>query len=114
MGQTEKGVFGFGGDNSADIFGHISFPFALAAVPTVQIILSGNATPSGCTGDVSNPGALSGNLCIFEGYTEGGVSLTNIWEPGGAHEGSKLGVTLWASGGGSGNNDESGTWAATG
>jgi hypothetical protein len=113
-GKTETGEYGFGATGSANIFGNISFPFPLASAPTLHVIPSGTSTPSGCTGSVSNPGAAPGNLCIFEGYTEGGVVLTNAWEPvGGTHTGSTLGVTLWASGGGGGNNNDSGTWAVT-
>jgi hypothetical protein len=96
------------------MMGHISFPFPLASAPTLNIINSGDTVPSGCTGSVSDPGATPGNLCIFVGYTEGGLVMQNAWEPvSGQHVGSRLGETLWADGGGSGTNDISGTWAVT-
>ena len=116
-GHTEKGVFGFGSDGSADVYGQISFPIPLASAPTVKIVAAGDPTPAHCTGTVAHPGAESGYLCIFEGYTEGGLSVADgaAWEPTVAtHTGFPLGVTLWATGGGSGHNDVSGTWAVTG
>ena len=114
-GHTEKGAFGFGAEGVGTTIGSISYPLSLASAPIVLIIPSGGSTPVGCKGDVSNPGAASGYLCIFEGYTEGGATLTGHFGPvDGIEGGTKLGITIYATGGGSSTNDVSGTWAATG
>ena len=46
-----------------------SFGFSLSAAPTPHYIPVGGALPPGCTGDVTNPGAAPGNLCVFEAAT---------------------------------------------
>ncbi len=114
-GKTETGTYGFGATGAAIIVGEISFPFPLATAPTLVIVNSGQPTPAGCTGNASDPGAKPGNLCVFEGYTEGGVSLVTGFDPTSGDDGvaTKLGVTIFADGGGSGTNDDSGTWAVT-
>jgi len=43
----------------------ISFGLQLASAPTVHVIQSGSQAPAGCSGNYVNPGADSGNLCIF-------------------------------------------------
>jgi Collagen triple helix repeat (20 copies) len=42
-----------------------SFAFPLATAPTQHFVAYGAATPAGCTGDSTDPGAEPGNLCIF-------------------------------------------------
>jgi hypothetical protein len=115
-GHTEKGVFGFGAYGVSDVFGQISFPTPLTSTPNVIIIPNGDPTPEGCTGTLQHPGADAGNLCVFEGFAEGGLNLSGggEWDPtSGEHVGFGLGIVLWAAGGGSGYNDISGTWAVT-
>src|SRR5690348_17232573 len=50
----------------------ISFGLQLSAPPTVHYIAAGGQVPTGCSGSASNPGAASGNLCIFEDVSANG------------------------------------------
>ncbi len=45
--------------------GAISFPIPLGGAPTVEQILPGQGLPPGCAGNVANPEAKPGHLCIF-------------------------------------------------
>jgi hypothetical protein len=116
-GETETGTFALaGGTPTAGgwlLFGGISFPLPLTFTPTVQIIESGAPVPTGCSGSAASPGAASGHLCIFQGYTENASGLSEFEPVAGEHTGFKLGVSLFASSTGSGNADLSGTWAVT-
>lgn len=71
FGPDVYGTFGFGAASSAPnqdlAFSSISYGFKAAAPLTVHVIQDGAATPAGCTGNVTNPGANSGHVCIFEG-----------------------------------------------
>lgn len=42
----------------------------LTTAPTPHYVAVGDATPPGCSGDVENPGADPGNLCVFEKVTD--------------------------------------------
>ena len=53
-----------------------SFAFQLASAPTVHYVAYGESTPSGCTGNLDDPGAESENLCIFE------VGKSNLGQAG--------------------------------
>jgi Collagen triple helix repeat (20 copies) len=53
-----------------------SFAFPLTAAPAEHFIASGESTPTGCTGDSTDPGAEPGNLCIFV------LASTNVGEAG--------------------------------
>ena len=43
----------------------VSFNIPPAAPATVHYIKAGESTPAGCTGELQDPGAEKGNLCIF-------------------------------------------------
>ena len=114
-GHTERGVYGFGARGAETIIGSISYPVPLASAPTVVEIAFGDPTPVGCKGTLAHPGAASGHLCIFEGFTEGGATLAGYFGPlDGIAGGENLGIAIYANGGGSTNNDVEGTWAVTG
>jgi hypothetical protein len=57
-----------GGAYAAGVFlgSAVSFPFRLAAPPTVHFIPAGGTAPTGCSGDVQAPEAAPGHLCVFE------------------------------------------------
>jgi hypothetical protein len=60
-----------GAYGAADI--SFEFPLAQALSPSnVHFINKGATPPSGCSGDVLNPGAAPGNLCVFVGSPEVG------------------------------------------
>jgi hypothetical protein len=118
-GETDgKGVGGLAGD-------HISWPYRLAAPPTVDIIDSGDALPPGCSGALEAPGAAPGNLCIFEGIELNaealGVCSVAASPPDCTGEGSfktdesfEIGVEVHAVPKGLGRFEDFGTWAVTG
>jgi hypothetical protein len=70
-GVTLKGDWGMriGSATASRVQTAFSFGFSLSAAPTPHYIPAGGATPAGCTGDVTNPGADPGNLCVFEAAT---------------------------------------------
>jgi hypothetical protein len=65
-------------------FTGISYGFQLASAPVTHIVTG--ATPAGCQGNASNPGADPGHLCVFVTTTSNG-SLS-VWEN------SRFGATL--------------------
>ena len=92
----------------------ISFVYPLAAEPTAHFINEGAATPPGCTGDVSNPGASPGHLCVFEfDGTNAGVRNTN-GPTGGDGTASKWGAGLFIRSVAAGTYWTRGVWALTG
>ncbi len=58
----------------------VGFGIPLAEAPeAVSYVKEGEATPSGCTGDVSNPGAEPGHLCVFAAFEfNGNVTQASI------------------------------------
>jgi hypothetical protein len=88
----------------------ISFGLELASAPIVHVIPVGGPNPSGCSGSASDPGAASGNLCIFEGFnTVGEVNLLSSHET----EATRFGAIVHATSTGAGQLLAWGTWAVT-
>jgi hypothetical protein len=116
-GQTVTGTFAMRGPNGTAASA-ITFPVPLAAAPTVHIILIGQPAPAGCSGDSSNPGADSGNVCIFEGFNFNANALQTCNPNGGgscmSNTSTRFGTGVIASAAASSLWDEFGTWAATG
>jgi hypothetical protein len=127
-GQTERGIWFLsdwsesGGDGAA--VSPITFPIPLAQAPSaVHYIELGQPVPPGCSGDVSDPGAAPGNLCVFEGraYNVGGVR--GIEDPaackapgdcGIVNEASPFGTGVYmVTTAGPGEADTGGSWAVT-
>jgi hypothetical protein len=68
-GKTIRGtLFVFGSASGAGQYfdGEINFGFSLPAAPTVRYINQGTTPPAQCPGNVTNPQAQPGNLCIYE------------------------------------------------
>ena len=68
-GHTVRGAFNMGGTAAAPTHlanTSISFVFALAAPPTVNLVPAGQAPPAACPGTATFPEAEPGNLCIYE------------------------------------------------
>jgi Collagen triple helix repeat (20 copies) len=78
-GKTLRGTYGLNGANSTETqrgafgFTGISYGFQLAATPVAHVVPLAGPTPAGCQGDVHNPGADQGHLCIFQWSSVGGV-----------------------------------------
>jgi hypothetical protein len=78
-GKTEKGDWTLAGEvpgvvDEGLVVSSVSFVIPLATAPAkVVYVREGEATPAGCTGDVREPGAEEGDLCVFA--TEEGNTL---------------------------------------
>jgi hypothetical protein len=66
-GKTLKGDWSIAQKASGEEFASttVSFSIPLEKAPTVVYVKEGGPTPSGCTGDVEEPGAEAGHLCVF-------------------------------------------------
>jgi hypothetical protein len=71
-----------------------SFAFPLTAAPTTHFIEGGDPTPAGCEGTKENPGADSGNLCVFE-IESSNVAFAGINGPGGDGTADSRGFALF-------------------
>jgi hypothetical protein len=104
----------------------VSFALPLSEAPTVHYIREKEAPPSGCTGNVKEPGAEEGNLCIFTGVEENsldeylpGLALPFIcrWEEGNGScaddVASRFGFGIKAFAEAEGPVDLAGTWVVT-
>jgi hypothetical protein len=91
----------------------ISFGLQLASAPTVHVIQPGAAVPAGCTGDASNPGAASGNFCIFVSSKIGTVQEENPLL-GGTNSATTFGGVIAVYSPSAGSYYAFGTWAVTG
>lgn len=109
-GVTVRGVFDIGGTaaaGSALAASGASWFWPLGATPTVHIVTNGGPPVSACPGTVTNPTALSGNVCIYQGLAlnTGGV---------GNNLPSLFGVTLYVRSSAAGDFYAEGSWAVTG
>jgi hypothetical protein len=115
-GQTLRGWYWAGATAAAGFAlatSEISFLYPLAAAPTAHFINQGDPTPAGCTGDVNNPGASPGHLCVFElsGLNAAGRNVTG---PTGDGSTSKWGTGIFVRSTAAGSFWTRGTWAVTG
>ncbi len=120
-GQTERGTWFLsdwaetGTDGSA--VSPITFPVPLAQPPAaIHYIELGYPMPSGCTGNVLNPGAAPGNLCVFEGRAFNAGGQRGIEDPTSSElNGSeRFGTGVYMLGtNGPGEGDTGGSWAVT-
>jgi hypothetical protein len=115
-GHTVTGFFALRGvaDSSIQVDSTqaegISYGWRLSAVPTPHVILLGQATPAGCSGNESNPGASPGSLCVFEGFSFNRGSLS-VCPVSGCQ--TQDGAMLIATSAAAGLWDSAGSWAAT-
>lgn len=111
-GKTEKGSYGFastrfeGGAVFSPGF-QVSYPIPLSFSPTVNLIGQEEASTAKCPGDVSNPTATAGNLCIYAGREDVGVSIENV------PAGGRFGFLMFSEAAEGENYEEYGTWAVT-
>jgi hypothetical protein len=108
QGNTCTGVYALAGTNATDLgFAGISFARAFSSAPTVHVIQDAAATPAGCTGNATNPGANSGHLCIFEGTGHANDSGPNVFTV------NRFGATVYLFPAAAGYGYSTGTWAAS-
>lgn len=120
-GQTERGTWFLsdwaetGTDGSA--VSAITFPIPLAQPPaSVHYIELLQPTPAGCSGNVLNPGAAPGNLCVFEGRAFNASGVRGIEDPTDSQLNSsqRFGTGVYMLGtNGPGEGDTGGSWAVT-
>jgi hypothetical protein len=87
----------------------VMFNIPLPSAPIKHIIQAGVAPPAGCSGNVLNPGASPGHLCIFVGWRSGVTNLSGAYNPEDGSNlvvGSKFGVVVYA--------NSAGTWEMAG
>jgi collagen triple helix repeat protein len=117
-GKSEKGVYavaGTAGDTGEGFAAAISFGIPLPTAPTVIYIAPGDPTPEGCSGDVGNPLAAPGNLCVFRSFevNAAGIGLWDYAAGGGADSASAFGSTVLIFSDGRGQVQAEGSWAVT-
>jgi hypothetical protein len=88
-GATETGTWSALSNAGHEVVFTISFPIPLAKSlgATHAIFVSVKAVkeskiPAGCSGTSEKPEATNGNLCIFEGFPEGGVGSHEVYITG--------------------------------
>jgi hypothetical protein len=75
-GKTVIGVWTIGGDGGIPRDSINYGGYVLPSAPQAHYIEIGDPVPVGCTGGTAtNPKADPGNLCIYESFSEGGVTL---------------------------------------
>jgi len=91
----------------------ISFPVPMPGGLVAIIVEPGDPTPANCTGDVDNPGADAGYLCIFVDF-ESNIDFYGFYKSDGTNDvTSPYGGQIYAWTPGAGYSGFSATWAAT-
>lgn len=75
----------------------VSFPVPLASAPAFHVIGVGQWPPAGCSGNVANPGAAPGHLCVFVESSFGASAVIDAnspvtGDPGASRFGTELAV----------------------
>jgi collagen triple helix repeat protein len=120
-GKSEKGVYAIAGMapdplplDGAFFATEISFGIPLTEAPTVIVVAPDEATPSGCLGDSTNPGAEAGNLCVFRSFELHADDIAlNDYAGGGLTGASAFGSTILTLANEPGQVQASGSWAVT-
>ena len=101
-GTTQRGAWSAREDASTSFAeSAVSFPLPLPASPQVHVIDIGQEPPAGCLGSVTNPGAASGQFCLFVSYNYGarvnpdGTTQVRVFDPATTNFGAgRFGVLL--------------------
>ncbi len=81
-GSTVRGAFAEADNAQAAGYSQyvmLSFGYSISFTPTLHYVASGAPTPTGCTGNVANPGAQPGHLCIFESTSFNVTNSRNVF-----------------------------------
>jgi hypothetical protein len=108
-GKTVRGAYNIGATAAAAgalANTSISFIYALAAAPTVKIVLQGAAAPAECSGNATFPQAQAGFLCIYEESKTNSVGVT-------LNAVNRSGATIFTNSSAAGGFFTFGTWAVT-
>ena len=111
-GATLRGVYGIAARSMAgSVQAPISYGFALSADPARHYVPSAGPAPAECPGDVNNPRADPGHLCVYERVAVGTTSvLVDAPADGGS---SRFGAIVQGNTAGSVDTVVKGTWAVT-
>jgi hypothetical protein len=112
-GKSLYGYMTIFGDGTTIAATSAAFLYPLASVPAVHFIAAGASTPPGCLGDSTNPGAESGNLCIFE-FQKSNVVSAGENGPVSDNTADTRGFAVWANGAAAGQFYDKVRWAVTG
>jgi hypothetical protein len=115
VGKTLKGAWAVNGVAGATGEDGVMFNIPLPAAPIKRIVNVGAALPVGCSGNVSNPAAAPGYLCIFVGWRFNITNLGGAYNPedgSNAPVGSRFGVIVFGNSG-TGTWEMAGTYAVT-
>jgi hypothetical protein len=110
-GKTLRGIYGYAGHQTTGYspVETISYQFPLASPPTPNLIkISDPSTPQ-CPGEVENPQAAPGNLCVYEERNDSGTPLEVINEIADG----RFGAVLFADIPDNTDYEFEGTWAVT-
>jgi hypothetical protein len=124
-GLTMTGLFyldGYAGSTGGEVGSAISFPFKLAAAPTVVEVpyVGTNPDPAHCSGTTDSPSAAPGYLCVYVRQT-GNVDVNGgcgevmcvadlLGHPGAA---TPYGAQVYTRAANAGNVNVAGSWAVT-
>jgi hypothetical protein len=108
-GKTLKGHYHveFGGTGTTILGEGYDYAFPLPSTPNGHFIANGTTPPAQCPGTVSDPKALPGNLCVYEGpnHSNDNVSIGS--------ESDQFGFGLFVTANASGGFWSIGSWAVT-
>jgi hypothetical protein len=114
---TIQGDYAAGGQAAVSghpVYADIPFGFQLASAPTPHYIPVGGPAVPQCPGNVANPTAAAGHLCLYEGSANAVLSLTFLDPSHGVGGTSRWGaIVLLRSSVSSGQFWSVGTWAVT-
>ena len=94
-GETLGGYMSVLGQESVLESNSASFAFPLSEAPVVHFVKLGEATPVGCTGTKTAPGATPGNLCVFA-IVETNLKAAGVNGPMGDGYADPRGFTVYA------------------
>ena len=115
---TQRGVWSASAPGApAFVAEAVSFPVPLASAPAFHVIGVGQSPPAGCSGNVANPSAAPGHLCVFVESSFGASAVIDANSPVTGDPGaSRFGTELAAypdSDPGTTSVVTRGTWAVT-
>ncbi|MDQ2629666.1 MAG: hypothetical protein M3Y75_01640 [Actinomycetota bacterium] len=112
-GQTQKGAYGIASTRANKEGGafypgvQVSYPVPLSFTPTINVIEKDGPPTANCPGDVSNPTATAGNLCLYAQQEGVPLEVENIPASG------RFGFMVFPEAEEGFNYQVTGTWAVT-
>jgi hypothetical protein len=110
-GKTLRGIYSYAGHEVTGFSPTyaISYQFPLASPPELNVIEVGDPSTPACPGDVDNPQAAPGNLCVYEQRNDSATELEVFNEI----SDGRFGAVLFADLADNTDYEFEGTWAVT-